>query len=133
VSRSGYVDDDDQLAIGRWRGAVRSAMRGKRGQSFLRQMLEALNAMPEKRLITKHLVNSDGDVCGLGAIGKTRGLDMREIDPEDREAVAAKFGIAHAMACEIMHENDEFWQPESNENRWYRMRLWIESQIDGEA
>ena len=44
MSRSGYGDDygdDDPLAIGRWRGAVNSAIRGKRGQQTLREILAA--------------------------------------------------------------------------------------------
>lgn len=51
MSRSGYVDDcDDMLALGRWRGAVRSAIRGARGQSLLREALVILDALPpEKR------------------------------------------------------------------------------------
>lgn len=57
MSRSGYVDDMcDQWALIRYRGAVSSAIRGKRGQAFLREMLAALDAMPEKRLISGVLV-----------------------------------------------------------------------------
>ena len=52
MSRSGYWEDnDDYLAQGRWRAQVRSANRGKRGQLLLRDMLAALDAMPEKRLV----------------------------------------------------------------------------------
>lgn len=32
MSRCGYSDDYDQWALIRWRGAVESAIRGKRGQ-----------------------------------------------------------------------------------------------------
>jgi hypothetical protein len=57
VSRSGYVDDMcDEWALIRYRGAVASAIRGKRGQAFLREMLAALDAMPEKRLTAGALV-----------------------------------------------------------------------------
>ena len=57
MSRSGYVDDMcDQWAMIRYRGAVRSAIRGRRGQAFLREMLAALDAMPEKRLTAGALV-----------------------------------------------------------------------------
>jgi len=57
MSRSGYVDDmSDEWAAIRYRGAVSSAVRGKRGQAFLREMLAALDAMPEKRLAAGALV-----------------------------------------------------------------------------
>jgi hypothetical protein len=58
MSRSGYIDDydDDNGAVAMYRGQVASAMRGRRGQAFLRDLLSALDEMPEKRLIAGHLV-----------------------------------------------------------------------------
>lgn len=110
MSRSGYTDDygdDDPLAMGRWRAAVNSALNGKRGQAALREVLAALDAMPEKALIGESLVTADGDYCTLGVLGAKRGLDMTTVDPEDWDAVAALFGIAPAMVREIVWENDE--------------------------
>ncbi len=108
MSRSGYTDDiDDQWALIRWRGAVASAIRGKRGQQALREILAALDALPEKRLASESLVTEDGEFCTLGALGKARGIDLEPIDPEDRDAVARVFGISEALAAEIMYENDE--------------------------
>ena len=124
MSRSGYSDNIEQWVLIRWRGAVRSAIRGKRGQVFLRDVLGALDGMPEKRLIASEL-ESEGEVCTLGAVGKQRGLDMLELDPCDHKAVAQVFGIAHALACEIMYENDEGGWRETPEQRWTRMRAWI--------
>lgn len=124
MSRSGYVDDsDNNWDLIRWRGAVKSAIRGKRGQAFLREMLAALDALPKPELIAADL-ERDGEVCALGAVGKRRGLDMSEIDPEDRETVAAEFGIPHVLACEIMYENDECGRGEKW-SRYERMRKWV--------
>jgi hypothetical protein len=100
-------------------------------------MLAALDALPAKRLIREDLEVDvgmpfhRGDVCALGAVGKARGLDMSGIDPYDQESVAAKFGIAHAMACEIMYWNDEY-RRETPERRFERMRKWIADQIISE-
>ena len=56
MSRSGYHDNmDDPLELGRWRGRVASAIRGKRGQRLLRDMLAALDAMSEKRLVADEI------------------------------------------------------------------------------
>lgn len=108
MSRSGYSDDcDDNWALIRWRGAVNSAIRGKRGQAVLRELLAALDALPEQRLAADSLVTADGEFCTLGALGRARGLDMNTIDPDDREAVASAFGVAEALAAEIMYLNDE--------------------------
>src|SRR5687768_15930996 len=102
MSRSGYVDDmDDQWALIRWRGAVKSAMRGKRGQAFLREMLAAMDALPEKKLVAMEL-EADGHVCAIGSVGRARGVDMSAIDPEDYGKVAYTFGIVEPMAQEIV-------------------------------
>lgn len=168
MSRSGYCDDcDDPLALGRWRAQVKSATRGKRGQKLLRDMLAALDAMPEKRLITHEIEVSheadlkhaeqwaeiaqcdvgyyfenllkrrdgvrNGDVCALGALGRVRGMDMADLDPECSENVAAAFDIAEPLAREIVFWNDEAGPyQETPEQRWQRMRRWIESQITKE-
>lgn len=110
MSRSGYSDDygdDDPLAMGRYRSAVRSAINGKRGQAALRETLAALDAMPEKKLVGESLVTADGEFCTLGVLGAARGLQMGDVDPEDADAVAKLFGIAESMTREIVFENDE--------------------------
>lgn len=129
MSRAGYSEDADGWKLIRWRGAVASAIRGARGQSFLREMLTALDALAEKELIRNEL-EEDGAVCALGAVGKSRGVDMSEIDPFNREMIAAEFGIADAMAAEIMYENDEMGsRRETPQARFARMRAWIVSQL----
>lgn len=159
MSRSGYSDDCDGWALIRWRGAVQSAIKGKRGQQALREIVAALDALPEKRLASGSLQTDDGEFCTLGALGRARGLDMTPIDPEDRSAVADAFGVAEALAAEIMYENDEDyfggsdrdyfnftvcgpmrpWErhtqlrwrtdPKAAERRWSRMRAWVASHI----
>ena len=137
MSRSGYSDDCDGWQLIRWRGAVASAMRGQRGQAFLKEMLAAMDALPEKRLIADDLETpatgmpfstKGGEVCAIGSVGKARGIDMAKVDPHEHEMVAAAFGIPHSLACEIMFWNDD-WRSETPEARFARMRKWIESQI----
>lgn len=106
MSRSGYSEDCDGWALIRWRGAVSSSIRGKRGQQLLRETLAALDAMPVKELIA-HELAKEGEYCTLGVVGKARGMDLESLDPEDREVVAGAFGIAPALAAEIVYENDE--------------------------
>lgn len=164
MSRSGYTDDYDEDGTGGlWRGAVASALRGKRGQAFLRELAAALDAMPEKRLIANEL-EADGEFCTIGVLGAARGIDMAKIDPEDYYQVAAAFGIAPCMAQEIVYENDEvndglewkkwevcgpmryFWphwekhersgcmpMADAESVRWQRMRKWVAEHIKPEA
>ena len=133
MSRSGYTDDTDDIdnwALIKWRGAVASAMRGKRGQAFLREMLAALDALPNKLLIADDLFSPmDGEVCALGSVGKARGIDMSALDPHDHMLVAEAFGIPHALACEIMEANDDHYIAETCEARFTRMRRWIETKL----
>jgi len=143
MSRSGYTDDiDNYWSHIRWRGAVSSAFRGKRGQAFLKEMLAAMDAMPVKRLVADRLENAElvtcshwglfetDSVCAIGTVGRARGVDMGALDPDDYHTVAATFGIAEAMAQEIVFMNDEagYWE-ETPEERFRRMRRWIESEI----
>ena len=135
MSRSGYDDDYiETWPMIRWRGAVTSAIRGKRGQALLREMLAALDALPEPKLIAYELIDSDGNCCALGAVAKARAIDVTGIDPEDRYHVSERFGIAYALACEIAYWNDEgSIGPDTPERRFARMRAWVEEQIRDEA
>lgn len=131
MSRSGYCDDmEDQWQHIMWRGTIASATRGKRGQAFFRDLLAALDALPEKKLIPNELETRDGCVCALGALGKARGVDLHEVDPEDSERVAGIFNIADPLAREVVWVNDEAgaWK-ETPEARFIRVRAWASRQI----
>lgn len=115
MSRSGYADDlDDPLALGRWRQAVRRSLNGKRGQAFLKELLAALDAMNDKRLFAGSFASPEGQFCTLGVLGSERGTQMEDLivddDYCDTDLVADRFGIANAMACEIMWMNDESFE-----------------------
>lgn len=105
-------DEESVLSFGRWRGQVASAVRGKRGQKFFRDLIEALDAMPEKRLAAESFVE-EGTVacCTLAALAKHRGIDLSDIDPEggseSAECAASRLDIAHQLAAEVIYENDE--------------------------
>lgn len=138
MSRSGYSDDHDQWDLIRWRGAVASALRGARGQAFLHELIDALDALPVHELYPDSLMNipEEADsrpfVCALGAVGLARGCveEMTAVDPEEREDVADLFGIAEAMAAEIMYQNDEAaFYVETPAQRWTRIRRWAESHL----
>jgi hypothetical protein len=137
MSRHGYSDDLDHWDLIRYRGAVASSIRGKRGQKFLRDMAAALDAMPEKRLIAGELV-LEGDVCALGALGVARGIDLSDVDPEDNaDYLAAEFNVAEPLIREITFINDEtstypaVGYQQREEIRWQQVRKWVGEQIVG--
>jgi hypothetical protein len=134
MSRHGYSDDcDDNLAAGRWAGRLASAIRGKKGQAFLRELRDAMDAMPEKRLISEELVTADGDCCALGCVAKARGLDVSKVDPEEPDVVAGVFGITEVLACEVAYQNDEAYPAYhvacTPELRWKAVRRWLDEKI----
>jgi hypothetical protein len=119
MSRSGYTDDDEDGTLGLWRATVRRSIQGKRGQKMLRDLLAALDTMPEKELGAESLVTADGSYCTLGVLGAARGIDIAKLDPDDPEQVAKAFDIAEAMAREIVYENDE----QDDDREWVEIEL----------
>lgn len=150
MSRSGYSEDCEQWSLIRWRGAVNSALRGRRGQAFLQEMREALDALPEKKLCAHDLQREDGMCCAIGAVGKTRGIDLTNVDAEwatDSGKLTELFDIADAMVREIEFINDDdgpWWTQKKGESiddyyarmdeeRWRRVSKWVDEQIASTA
>jgi hypothetical protein len=133
MSRSGYSEGCDGWALIRWRGAVASAIKGQRGQAFLREALAALYAMPDKKLTTDSLHEpATGEFCTLGVVGTARGMDLATLEYVEREGIAAAFSISPALAAEIMFMNDDNELTDdctTPEQRWVRMRKWISGKI----
>lgn len=128
MSRSGYMTDIEPWSLICWRGQVASAIRGKRGQALIRDLIAALDAMPVKELIANDL-EVDGKVCALGAVGRARGIDMSDIDIYDTEGVGEKFNVAHQLAAEVAFMNDEGGYLISPAQRWKLMREWAQNQL----
>ena len=128
MSRHGYRDDLDQKDLAMWRGQVASAIRGKRGQKLLTDLRDALDAMPEKRLVRNEVQTKDGDVCALGCVGVKRGYDFSDLIADDcNDILADKLDIAECLVREIEYENDDFAGTE--EERWAYIRKWVDRHI----
>jgi hypothetical protein len=121
VSRSGYIDGDCDpevmLSMYGWNANVRRCLAGRKGQAFLWELYQALEALPERRLITGGLVDQGGACCSLGAVAIARGIEIPEDlrvtedgDPDEYEFVDAMgplLGIKNMLAREVMYQNDE--------------------------
>lgn len=133
-------DEEQQRRANLYRGQVASQMRSKAGQAFLREVLEAIEALPDRRLAEGDLV-VDGCMCSLAALALKRRTDAGEL----REAVLADLARVHVdhnhpdwegteidewardvldaprlLAIEIPFENDdggERWVPDAAEPR----------------
>lgn len=131
MSRSGYSEDCEYLSL--YRGTVARATYGKRGQAFFRDLVAALDAMPVKRLVEGSF-ETQGEVCALGALGRSRGLDMNRLAASNKDELGEVFGIARQLAAETMYENDEgayghYRKAETPEQRWTRVRKWAAGEI----
>ena len=132
MSRSGYAEDGENWDFIKYRGIIASATRGKRGQTFFRELLEALDAMEVKRLISHDLV-AQGEFCTIGVLASAKGIDLTQFDIED-DAHAYPLGqaldVTHQLVSEIEFMNDEAGLClETPESRWRRMRDWVAKQI----
>lgn len=141
MSRSGYSEDGDYdtLQAGRWNAQVASALRGARGQKFLRDLVAALDAMPVKELVSGALETEEGAVCALGCLGRAKGVPLQglaseEWDDSDWDKLSATFNIAPQLAREVMYINDDhdsYYQPVQPDNarRWRDVRDWAAKNI----
>lgn len=138
MSRSGYTDDCSGFDLIMYRGQVERTIAGRNGQSFLIEMIEAMDALDKKELVPNSFVNHEG-VCALGSVALKRGLDTSRIDLDDDVAseAARLFKIDHKLAAEIMYLNDESggryigntWVAEDPAHRWSRVRAWAVSYL----
>lgn len=143
MSRSGYNDEPDcDWRWIMWRGAVSSAINGRRGQAFIRELGDALDAMPVKRLVTEVFKTEvpafipppladtvAPSVCALGALGMRRGLDLTRMEHKEDKEIALIFGVASALLREIEYINDEATELLTPEQRWTYVRTWVERNI----
>jgi hypothetical protein len=110
-------------------------MRGKRGQALLRDLVTALDEMPEKRLV-RGVLEQEGSVCALGAVCKKRGVPMPEIERDDdpgewAETLGATLDIAEQLAAQVMWVNDEYGRHnETPEERWGTVRRWAVGELE---
>lgn len=135
MSRSGYSDECEHLNL--YRANVERVINSKRGQAFLRELGEKMDAMPDKSLIAGELVDASGQCCALGVICKSRNINAGNIDYFDPMSVGNSLGINHMMAAEIAFINDKCFDfdesklraQETPKSRFNRVRSWVSENI----
>lgn len=141
-----------------WEANLQRNFAGKAGQRSLRELRDALLALPEKKLIETRLADEQGHVCALGALAVKQRVDRGEprdkvlaamasdtapdeyglLDTWEAEqqtlAEAKACGVKVPMAVTIAWEND--FGPSSSETpeqRYARVLSWVEKRILPEA
>jgi hypothetical protein len=139
--RIGYSEDEDypgQFEL--WQANCRRSLKGRAGQSALRELEAALVALPEKRLIAHKLVSADGEVCAIGALARYKGRDL----VAETRSQLAEIGIDHfddeiegggemEVTCEGPYrwpaEKPKTWVDITPESRYKRVLEWVRRQL----
>ncbi len=127
---------DDETFAGQfelWQANCRRSLRGRKGQSALRDLEAALLTLPEKRLIRDVLVDDDGGMCAVGCYAKHKGLDLAKFDPEcESDRVGIQAGMPRLVAWKVVALNDiELGTPFdlTPEERYERVLAWVREQL----
>jgi hypothetical protein len=135
---SRYCDCDDYFyepwMEGQAAGALRSAIRGRRGQQLLRDLVAGLDALPVPELAAGALEDPEtGCVCALGAVRLQRGQEAVPLrfDPSDPDVdwreLAEPFDISETLANAVVGQNEYGSQSndeQSRRRRWLSVRAW---------
>ena len=135
---SRYCDSDDYdwepWMEGQAAGAMRSAIRGRRGQQLLRDLVAGLDALPEPELAAGSLEDPEtGCVCALGAVRLQRGPEAVPLrfDPSDPDIdwreLAEPFDISETLAHAVVAQNEygsKRNDEQSRRRRWLSVRAW---------
>lgn len=125
MSESEYSD----AHLGLYHANVERAIRGKRGQEFLRELKAALESLPKKALISGFMEHDDM-VCALGAVGKARGMnDLERFNDSGTYALSKSLGITQTLATVIIYQNDYCAKMMMPNVRYDAMLYWVERNI----
>ncbi len=119
MSRYSNYDDDSPeavLAYGRWKVNARRALKGKRGRQALRDLREALLALPEPKLISSAL-------CTVG--GSSRVPDVTEAE------IAAVAAMYEAGGIVPDRERITHYQQEDRQEQRDRLASVVQSAGEG--
>lgn len=151
-------DDGDEMFPGQWwlwEQALTRSVNGKKGQAALRDLRDALLALPEKKLIEGRLADDQGCVCTVGALALKRRVDAGEkredvlaslvalvpwyedeygSGPDDEWGaqevtleVGKEIGLSLTMAVALAGGNDD--RRETPEERYERILRYVERLI----
>jgi hypothetical protein len=151
----GECEDEDSVRMHNlWMANYARQLKGKPGQAFLRELRDALLALPEKALIEGQIAKG-GQVCALGSLALKRRVDAGEsreaviadlssinVNPNDDdfdgryiyEWARAVLNAPRYLAWMVPSENDDdgmHWTPNgiievTPEQRYERMLRWVE-------
>jgi hypothetical protein len=134
-----YDDDSDPSQEGLAAGALRSAIRGKRGQRFIRDLVQALDALPLPELAAGALEDEEtGCCCAFGAVRRFRGADAvplwfhpmeEDMNPDN---LVEPFNVSKTLAWSVVQANEDGMignDKSTRRLRWKQVRDWAVRQL----
>lgn len=145
-TRFGYDGDWEAMPYEMWQHNLELAIGGKRGQAALRELRDALVALPERKLISGALcrVNPAGPptFCVVGALAYHKRTKLGErpeeviesllgddIGPEETAQAGRRIGLVWTLAWELGFKNDEEYRGLTDEQRFEKFLAWTELMI----
>jgi hypothetical protein len=130
-----YGGDFESWMEGQDAGALKSAIKGRRGQRFLQDLLAALDSLPEPELSAGALEDeTTGCCCAFGAVRRFRGESSVPLwfDPMDEDVdphhLAELFDVSQRLAWEVVVVNDTYCgnnnSPGDRRRRFKEVREW---------
>ena len=139
--RVGYTDEEDyQGQFDLWHANCRRSINGRKGQKALRELEQALLAMPDKRIYPDILVAPNGAVCAIGSLMVQKKIDAgmsrkeavavcAQTYPEETEDAGVEVGIPRMVAWSIAIENDNDWRVRTPKELYTHMLNWVQERI----
>lgn len=142
----GEYEGNEEFRRGAWQENSRRAFASERGQKALRELRDALAALPRRRLLGGQFADifeqDDesiivGDVCAIGALAKFKGMEFtshhgtEDFDGFETAAIGKKLGMSYVMAYDIAYRNDEIYDSLGASERWWTMYGWLTAKING--
>lgn len=122
---SGYDNCEcEENVAGLFRSILQRAASGKRGKKLLEDIVQAMMALSEPRLLSDNL-EVDGEVCALGAVLRARNIVLNHIDC-NAPGIARALDAPETLVREIISVNDDEFglTVETPEERFKRFGSW---------
>lgn len=149
---SRFSDDGDETGLTpeMWWHNIDLAIKGKRGQKALRELLQALEAVPGHVLVRDYLADDErGVACAVGAYAAYKRIATGKAnswgealhalrqqygyEPDGYEMGVigkAETGMTTTLAQHLAYQNDEgHWRAKTPEELWQVTYDWVKSQL----
>jgi hypothetical protein len=142
-------DNEEGLPWELWQNVMSRVLIGKKAQTALAEIEEALLALPDRRIIRDHLA-ADGSVCAVGLYCAKRRADQKGIDltaaiaemQDERDGYESSYdtmlagrdaGMDANLAWHLGFLNDEEWHSMTPEQRYERLLSFVQNALGRES